>query len=203
MPRRSAAAAAETRDSILASATALGSTRGLEALSYGVLAGEVGLTRGGVLGHFGSKEELQLATVEEAARSFREQIWDPVAGERPGIERLRATMAAWLSYLEREVFPGGCFLTAAALEFDGRPGRVRDMIAATWKRWLALLEREIAVAQADGDLDRDGDPAQIAFELNGHVMAGNLAKQLFDDPGALDAARTAVDHCLGQRAARS
>lgn len=202
MPRRSAAEAAETRRSILASAAALGSSRGLEALSYGTVASSVGLTRGGVLGHFASKEELQLATVDAASRRFREEVWDPVADERPGLERLRAVMEAWLSYLERDVFPGGCFLTAAALEFDGRPGAVRDAVAATFGRWLAVLERDIALAQDGGELADRRDPAQVAFELNGHVMAGNWAKQLFGDPGALDAARAAIDRCLAQDTAQ-
>lgn len=196
MPRHSRAAAARTRQSILASATALGSRLGLEALSIGTLASDVGVSRSGVTGHFASKRELQLAAVEEGVRSFRAEVWQPVAGGRPGIERLRATMASWLSYLEREVFPGGCFLTAAALEFDGRPGPVRDAVAAAMGRWLAVVEHDVATAQADGDLDPARDPAQVAFELNGHVMAGNWGKQLFGDPAALESARVAIERCL-------
>jgi AcrR family transcriptional regulator len=196
MPRQSRAAAARTRQSILTSATALGSRMGLEALSIGTLAGAVGVSRSGITGHFPSKEELQLATVAEGVRSFRAEVWDPVAGERPGIERLRATMAAWLSYLERDVFPGGCFLSAASLEFDGRPGPVRDAVADAMGRWLAVLEHDVAVAQSDGVLDPARDPAQVAFELNGHVMAGNWGKQLFGDPGALESARVAIGRCL-------
>jgi AcrR family transcriptional regulator len=196
MPRHSQAAAAQTRQSILTSATALGSTLGLEALSIGKLAAEVGVTRSGVTGHFPSKQELQLAAIEEGGRSFRREVWEPVAGERAGIVRLRATMESWLSYLERDVFPGGCFLMAASLEFDGRPGPVRDAVAAALRRWLAVLEADVATAQADGDLDAACPPAQVAFELNGHVMAGNWAKQLFGGAEGLDAAATAIERTL-------
>lgn len=144
------------------------------------------------MGHFGSKEELQLATLAAAVESFRAEVWLPVADQPPKIERLRATMGAWLSYLEREVFPGGCFLTAVSLEFDGRPGRVREDIAAVWKRWLGVLERDITAAQASGELTTDDDPAQIAIELLAHVMACNWGIQLFEAPPALSTARTAI-----------
>ena len=105
-------------------------------------------------------------------------------------------MDAWLSYLERDVFAGGCFLTAASLEFDGRPGPVRDAVAGPWAGWMRLIEQEIRTAQDHGDLDAGLDPAQVAFQLHAYVMAGNWAKQLFGDPDALGSSRAAIDALL-------
>ena len=192
-----------TRAAILERATALGSSEGLEALSIARLATEVGLSKSGVIGHFGSKEKLQLATVEAAIRRFRDEVWVPVAEQPGGLLRLRALMASWLSYLEREVFPGGCFLTAASIEFDDRPGPVRDAIAAAWRRWLDVIEREVATAQAHRQLAaRDASPRQIAFQLHAYVTAGNLAKQLFRDTEALDASRVAIERLLAEATAQ-
>jgi hypothetical protein len=94
------------------------------------------------------------------------------------------------------VFPGGCFLTAAAHEFDDRPGPVRDLIAAAWKAWLSLLEREVATAQAAGELAHELSPRQIAFQLHAYVTEGNWAKQLFGDPAALESSRAAIERLL-------
>jgi AcrR family transcriptional regulator len=196
MPKRSKAEAARTRTEILGRATELGSVEGLEALSIGRLADDLGLSKSGVFGHFGSKQKLQLAAVEAGLARFREAVWVPAAGEPAGLARLRAVMEAWLSYLERSVFPGGCFLTAASLEFDDRPGPVRDTVAKAWRRWLRVLEQEVATAQEQGELAADLDPAQVAYRLNAYVMAANWAKQLFGDPGALAASRAAVDRLL-------
>jgi hypothetical protein len=124
-------------------------------------------------------------------------VWEPAADAPPGIRRLRALMDAWLSYLERAVFPGGCFLTAASLEFDDRSGPVRDAIADAWKVWLGVLEHEVTTAQSQGELDPGPDPAQLVFQLHAYVMAGNWSKQLFGDPDALAASRVAIDRLLG------
>jgi AcrR family transcriptional regulator len=171
---------------------------GLEALSIGRLADELGLSKSGVYGHFGSKQNLQLSAVEAAIARFREEVWQPAALHSPGLARLRALMDAWLSYLERSVFPGGCFLTAASLEFDDRPGAVRDAVASSWSAWLGLIEQEVTTAQAQGEVDPDLDPAQVTFELNAYVMGGNWAKQLFGDPDALTASRTAIDGLISR-----
>ena len=186
-----------TRAAVLERATALGSSEGLEALSIARLATEVGLSKSGVIGHFGSKEKLQLATVDAAVRRFRDEVWVPISEQPGGLPRLRALMASWISYLEREVFPGGCFLTAASIEFDDRPGPVRDAIAAAWRLWLDVIEREVAAARDQGQLAAsDVSPRQIAFELHAYVTAGNLAKQLFRDTDALEASRVAIGRLL-------
>ena len=175
----------------------MGSSEGLEALSIARLATEVGLSKSGVIGHFGSKEKLQLATVEAAIRRFRDEVWVPVSEQPGGLPRLRALMASWLSYLEREVFPGGCFLSAASIEFDDRPGPVRDAIAAAWRLWLDVIERDVATARAQGQLAAsDVSASQIAFQLHAYVTAGNLAKQLFREAEALEASRVAIERLL-------
>jgi AcrR family transcriptional regulator len=198
MGRRSNAEAALTRRRVVDRAADLGSVEGLEAATIGRLADELGLSKGGVIGPFGSKERLQLAAVEAAVARVRREVWAPVADRPPGLDRLRALLDAWLSYLEREVFPGGCFLTAASLEFDDRPGAVRDAVAAAWTRWLELIEGEVRAAQEQGAIGSERSARQIAFELHGHVMAGNWAKQLYRDAGALAASRAAIDDLISR-----
>jgi AcrR family transcriptional regulator len=166
-------------------------------LSIGRLASEMGMSKSGVVGQFGSKQELQLAAIAAANERFREEVWDPVASEPVGMPRLRAAMESWISYLEREVFPGGCFLTACAIEFDDRPGPVRDAIAKAWRLWLKVLEREVRVAQGAGDLDAGADPAQLAFELHSAVLGGNFSRQLFGGRDALAPTRSTVARLLG------
>ncbi|CAN5542194.1 TetR family transcriptional regulator [soil metagenome] len=197
MPRSSKQAAAKTRGAVLDRAVDIGSAEGLETLSIGRLAGELRMSKIGVVGQFGSKLELQLAAIEAANRRFRAEVWDPVAAEPEGLPRLRAVMGSWISYLEREVFPGGCFLTAAAIEFDDRPGPVRDAIGNAWGLWMRVLEREVAVAQRAGDLGEYPGPAQLAFELHSAVLGGNFARQLFGGEDALSPSRAAVARLLG------
>lgn len=174
-----------SRDAILARAVDLASVEGLEGLTIGRLAGELEMSKSGLFGHFGSKEELQLATVEEACAIFAREVVEPAGGAPRGRERLRALCEGFLGYLEREVFPGGCFLAAAAAEFDGRPGPVRDRVRGAMTAWLRELERQAELAGAE-------DPAQLAFELNALAQGANHAYQLHDDPQAFARARAAI-----------
>lgn len=185
-----------TRAAVLERATALGSREGLVTLSIGRIAQELGLSKGGVIGHFGSKEQLQLAAVEVAVARFRDEVWAPASGEPSGLARLRTLMDNWISYLERRIFPGGCFLTAVSSEFDDRPGSVRDAVAGAWRRWLFVLEGEVAEAQARGQLVSELSPSQITFQLHAFVSEANWAMQLFRDPGALTNARAAISALL-------
>ena len=197
MARHSREQAAATREAILERAVDLGSVRGLEGVSVGLLASELRMSKSGVIGQFGSKEELQREAVDAAMARFQAAVWDPVSGEPEGLPRLRALAHAWVAYLERRVFPGGCFLTAASLEFDDRPGPVRDAIAAYSKLWLRVLEHEVKCAQGAGELAPDRPPAQVAFELNALMMGANWAYQLHRDEEAFDRTRAAVDRLLG------
>jgi AcrR family transcriptional regulator len=183
---------ARTRQAILEAAVDIASEEGLEGLTIGRLAAELSMSKSGLFAHFGSKEELQLATVEAARAVFVREVIGPAFEAPKGIARLWSLCDVWLEYVRREVFRGGCFFAAAAAEFDGRPGAVRDRVAAIMKEWLAVLGRSVAEAQAEGQLDAAVDPAQLAFELNALEMGANWAYQLHGDPQAFTRARTAM-----------
>jgi AcrR family transcriptional regulator len=183
-PRRSAAEARETRTRLLDSASDLASTDGLEGVTLGRLAETVRLSKSGVTRHFPTKEELQLRTLEHAFARFAATVWRPGLERPAGIERLRAVCDAWTAFLAGDTFPGGCFMTGVAAEFDGRPGPVRDAVAAAQRRWLGLLADEARQAVAAGDLPADTDPEELAFELNALALGANQARQLLDDDGA-------------------
>lgn len=182
---------------ILDRSVAIASVEGLEGLTIGRLALDLGMSKSGVLGHFGSKEALQLAVLDRAGEVFRAEVWEPARGAEPGLPRLRALCEAWISYLERGVFPGGCFFVAAAHEFDGRDGAVRDEVEARFDGWRERLLKEARRAVQAGDLPAGTDADQLAFELLGMVMALNHAIQLHRDPEAATRARRAVRARLG------
>ncbi len=196
-PRRSAADAAQTRAAIVDRAVAISSAEGLGSLSFGHVAAGLPLTKSGVVRHFPTKEDLQLAALAEARRQFLAEVWGPGAGRPAGLERLRAVMAAWLRYLARCPLPGGCVLTAASSEFDGRPGPVRDAVLADEARLTGALEREIDIAVRSGELPAGTDAAQLAFELRGIALAVNQAVQLRGDAKAATRGRRAVRRLLG------
>jgi len=182
-----------TRQSILGIAVDLGSREGLEALTFGRLAADAAVSKSGLFAHFGSKENLQLATVEAAREVFIDEVINAAMQVDPGLPRLRATLDAWLSYFRRDVFPGGCFFQAASLEFDGRPGPVQDRVIEIMRQWLALLE---ALAQA---ADPSAIcPAQLAFELNAIGMATNWQRQLLGDDRAVERATEAFDRLIAR-----
>src|SRR3954454_21822783 len=197
MPRRSAAAVAETRAAVLESAVDRASVEGLEGLTLGALAGEVEMRKSSVFSLFGSKQDLQLATLEAAADQFTEEVWGPVADEQPGLPRLLALCDSWLDYHRREMMPGGCFLTTATIEYDARPGPLRDEVAQTMRHWLAVLAREGATAIEAGDLAKETDPADVAFQLNALAAAASYGFQLCRGPAAFDRARRSMRRVLG------
>jgi AcrR family transcriptional regulator len=202
MPRRSAAEALQTRAAILDRCVDLASVDGLDGLTIGRLAADLEMSKAGVLGHFGSKEELQLAALKTAVAIFTREVWEPASGATPGRARLLAIADRWLSYLARDVFPGGCFITAASCEFDDRPGRVRDALAARQAQWLTVLAEEVRVAVRNGDLPRGTDPDDVAFALNALAMGVNQARHLLGDPDAAARGRRAMRTLLGAPRAR-
>ncbi|HEX8207481.1 MAG TPA: TetR/AcrR family transcriptional regulator [Solirubrobacteraceae bacterium] len=188
-PRNSFAEARRTRASILERAVEVSSVEGLEGVTIGRLAGDLDMSKSGVIGHFGTKESLQLATLEAALDVFRREVWERASGKEPGLPRLLALCDAWTSYLRREVFPGGCFLTAAAAEFDGRGGPVRQAVADALELWYRVLEAEVRTAVEAGDLPRETDPRDVALQLNALAMAANQRVQLLGDRAATASAR--------------
>ena len=181
-----------TRQAILEVAVDVASAEGLEGLTIGRLASELSMSKSGLFAHFGSKEELQLATVEAAREIFIREVIRPSFETEKGLPRLWKLCEVWLAYVRSEVFRGGCFFVAAAAEFDGRPGPVRDRVGEIMKAWLAILQNSIAEAQEAGQLDADADPAQLAFELNALEMGANWAFQLYGDKQAFSRAREAI-----------
>jgi AcrR family transcriptional regulator len=182
-----------TRRAILAKAVEIASAEGLEGLSIGSLASELGVSKSGLFAHFGSKEELQLETVERAGELFAEHVWDPVADIEPGIVQLVALMDSWLSYFRRGVFSGGCFFSNAHHEFDGRrPGPVREQLANQKRRWSKALVHHVRVAQRRGEIRTDVDPEQLAFELDAAGVLANSLWQLNGDTQAFKHARAAI-----------
>jgi AcrR family transcriptional regulator len=200
-PRRSAAAALETREEIVARAVAVASTDGLEGLTIGRLAGDLSMSKAGVIGHFGTKERLQLAALEAAIAIFTREVWLPVADRPPGLERLLAICDAWIAHLQSGVFPGGCFLTAASMEFDGRTGPVRDRVMTGFEQWRAVVERDVRLAVDVGQLPPATDPAQVWFECNALAIGLNQTLQLFGDAEAPARARRAMRRAIGVGAA--
>jgi AcrR family transcriptional regulator len=188
--------AVKTRAEILKRAVDIASAEGLEGLSIGRLASELEMSKTGIFAHFGSKEQLQLATVGAAKEIFLEQIVKPNLDSHGGLPRLKAMLESWLGYVERIVFRGGCFFAAASAEFDSRPGKVRDEIASLTKAWLMALEAEVALAQKEKQIKASVVPAQLAFELHAYVQEANWAFKLFDDKSAFPRARRAISDRL-------
>jgi len=184
--------AAKTRREILSVATDIASAEGLEGLTIGRLANELGMSKTGIFAHFGSKLQLQLATVDSARQIFLERVLQPSLKQGRGIGRLRAMLENWLAYVEQIVFRGGCFFAAASAEFDSRPGSVRDQIARLTRSWLRGLQEEAAYAVSIKEFRASIDPAQFAFELHAFVQEANWAFKLFNDKSAFLRARRAI-----------
>jgi AcrR family transcriptional regulator len=190
------AKASRTREGILGVAVDIASAEGLESLTIGRLARELRMSKTGIFAHFGSKEQLQLATVGAAKQIFLEQVAKPSLGAARGLSRLRAMLESWLAYVERIVFRGGCFFAAASAEFDSRPGKVRDEIASLTKAWLIALEEEVAWARKKREVRMSLAAPQLAFELHAYVQEANWAFKLFDDKTAFLRARRAISERL-------
>jgi AcrR family transcriptional regulator len=181
-----------TRNSILEVAAALATEEGLDPLSIGRLAEATQMSKSGLFAHFGSKEELQLATVEHAAKLFVAEVIDPARSAPKGLARVWALCDHMIGYAERQVFPGGCFFAATSFEFNNRPGPVRDRIEEMIRSWLSYLEHAVEQAQEAGELDPTTSARAIAFQLDAFAQASNAQYQLFRDPQVFDDARRAV-----------
>jgi AcrR family transcriptional regulator len=192
LTRKPRADGLRSRRTILDAAARLATVEGLEGLSIGRLAEHIGMSKSGLYAHFGSKEELQLATIATAAEIFRDDVVLPTETVEAPLARLEALCESFLSHLERRVFPGGCFFASAAAEFDTHPGPVKEGVASFLRGWLATLEELAARAQQEGNLDATEDPAQLAFELDAYLLMANMAYLLHSDPLTLQRARAAI-----------
>jgi AcrR family transcriptional regulator len=186
-----------TRETILREAVSLATIDGLEGLSIGNLAKAIGMSKSGLYAHFRSKEELQLATVDEANVIFQTEVVDPALAAPPGISQLVALCDAFFDYLWRRVFPGGCFFASTFLEMGPRYGPVKEKIAEIHIGFMKLLEGFATQAMEQKELPNDEDPVQLAFELNGMMLAADVRFILDGDIGATDFARRVVRRRLG------
>lgn len=196
--RRHQVRGVRTREAILARAVDISSVHGLEGLTIGYLAEQLGMSKSGLFAHFGSKEELQLATVETARLLFIEKVTQPAIAAPKGMPRLWRLIDCWLTMVEKNVLKGGCFFSAASFEFDSRRGVVRDRIAAIMREWIGVLSGAIQKAQQAGHLDAKADATRLAFEVHAIAMGAHWAYQLLDDRQAYSRARAiALDKLRG------
>jgi len=194
--RRLTAQGQQTRQAILKTAVNVASVEGLEGLSIGRLANELGMSKSGLFAHFGSKEELQLAAIATAQAIFINEVIRPTRKAPPGMARLHTLMEAWLAYGERKVFAGGCFFAVATMEFDSRPGVVRDRLVSITTQWLQRLEKWIIEAKDRGEIRADVDATQLAFELHTLMWGANTMLQLYDNSQVKNQMKIAIAHRL-------
>jgi AcrR family transcriptional regulator len=187
-----------SRNAILREAAQLATVEGLNGLSIARLADAVGMSKSGLFAHFGSKQELQLATIEVASAIFSEQVLEPALVAPTGLERLRLLADGYLRYIEAANFPGGCFFASIAAEMDTHPGPVRDIAVGFMADWLALLEQTIGEAQTEGDIDPEVEPAQLAFEIEAHLLLSNALFAISAEPTPIERARRALERRFGE-----
>ena len=191
----------QTRATILDAALTLASHMGLEGLSIGALAEVTGMSKSGVFAHFGSRDELQIAVVREYHNKFEEEVFYPALREPRGLPRLRALFELWVKRVAVEI-DSGCIYISGAVEFDDRPGPVRDALVDMVQTWQDALERAIGMAVEEGHLRADTDPAQMLFEVHGLILALHHDARFLRHPGAVDRARVAFRRVLDLYAAQ-
>src|SRR5262249_20293066 len=185
-----------SRDTILRTAAKLATMKGLDGLSIGDLAAEVGMSKSGLYAHFKSKEELELATIATAAAIFDTEVLQPVATAPAGIARLKSLANSYLAHIERRGFPGGCFFAAVLAALDTRPGPVRDRVVEVLNAWVSLLRQCILDAQALGEIDPHAEIDQAVFEIQAMLLAANFLFVMTNDPLRLTQARHGVENVL-------
>jgi AcrR family transcriptional regulator len=190
----------QTRAAILDAALGLASHMGLEGLSIGALADAMRMSKSGVFAHFGSREELQISVVREYHAKFEEEVFYPALSEPRGLPRLTALFDRWVRRVAVEI-DSGCIYISGAVEFDDRPGPVRDALVTMVQTWQDALERAIRIAIDEGHLKADTDPAQMLFEVHGLILALHHDARFLRHPGAVERARSAFDRVLKYYAA--
>ena len=186
-----------TRTTVARSAAAIASVDGLSGMTLSQLADTIGVSKSSVQAAYRTKEDVQVAAVAAAAAVFSGAVVQPAMAANEGLPRLLALVETWLAYVERRVFPGGCFMVATLAEYDSRPGSVRDALSRARRQWLGLLERQAEVAQLAGDLPAAPSPAMVAFEVDALLSAANIARNFTDDTAALSAAKDLIVLRLG------
>jgi len=190
----------QTRAAILDEALRIASKLGLEGLTIGSLADATGMSKSGLFAHFGSREDLQLAVLEHAAQRYGEQVFVPVLKIERGLPRLRALFERWLDWTLESGLPGGCIMISAAIEYDDRPGPIRDAAIANQHRGNAITQKAVRLAIEEGHLRPETDPEQISFEMLGLVLATHNHRRLLGDKEARKRALTAFEELIARHA---
>jgi AcrR family transcriptional regulator len=186
-----------TRQTVAAHAAALASVEGLTGMTLSQLAQALGVSKSSIQAAYATKEQVQLAAVAAATNIFIGAVVEPAQASPEGLPRLKSLVELWLGYVERRVFPGGCFMGATLSEFDSQPGAVRDALTRSRQAWLSLLEREAAIAQGAGDIAPAPSAAMLAFEIDALLAAANVARNLTDATAPLEMARSLIALRLG------
>ena len=185
----------QTRAVILEAALGLASQVGLEGLSIGALAEVTGMSKSGVFAHFGSREELQISVIRDYHARFEEDVFYPALGLPRGLPRLREMFERWVKRVSVEV-DSGCIYISGAVEFDDRPGIVRDALVSMVQDWHRAMERAIRLAVEEGHLCRTADPLQMLFEVHGFILALHHDARFLRNPGALERARRGFERLM-------
>jgi AcrR family transcriptional regulator len=191
----------QTRTAILDEALKIASKIGLEGLTIGGLAEATGMSKSGLFAHFGSREDLQLAVLDHGAKRYGELVFVPVLKIERGLPRLRALFERWLDWTIESGLPGGCIMISAAIEYDDRPGPIRDAAIANQHRGNAITQKAVRLAIEEGHLGPDTDPEQISFEMLGIVLASHNHRRLLGDREARKRALTAFEELISRHAA--
>lgn len=189
----------QTRAAILDAALGLASHMGLEGLSIGALAELMQMSKSGVFAHFGSREELQICVVREYHARFEDEVFRPSLQEPRGLPRLRALFERWLRRVSAEL-DSGCIYISGAVEFDDRPGPVREALVAMVVAWHQALERAIGLAIEAGHLAPQTDPQQLLFEIHGLILALHHDARFLRSPGATERARQGFERLMAAHA---
>lgn len=187
----------QTKQAIVDAALALATQIGLEGLSIGALAEVTRMSKSGVFAHFGSREELQISVIREYHARFTDEVFFPAMKEARGLPRVRALFANWMKRVAVEI-QSGCIYISGAVEFDDRPGPVRDALASSVKVWLAALYRAVVQAKEQGHLLDSADEAQVAFEIHGLILALHYEARFLQTPGSMARANTGFENILAR-----
>jgi AcrR family transcriptional regulator len=187
----------QTKQSIVDAALGLATQIGLEGLSIGAIAELTQMSKSGVFAHFGSREELQISVIHEYYARFSDEVFFPAMNAQRGLPRVRALFANWMKRVAVELH-SGCIFISGAVEFDDRPGPVRDALASSVKTWLAAMHRAVVQAKQNGHLKDDADEAQMAFEIHGLILALHYEARFLENPGAIERANTGFEHILAR-----
>ena len=192
----------QTKLAIVEAALGLSTQIGLEGLSIGVLAEVTQMSKSGVFAHFGSREELQISVIREYFSRFEQEVFYPALHEPRGLPRVKALFANWMKRVAIEIH-SGCIFISGAVEFDDRPGPVRDALATSVQTWLNAMLRAVELAKQCGHLQPNADEHQMAFEIHGLILALHYEARFLKNPGSIERANQGFDNILARYGASS